>query len=79
MRFPLTVVSCEVRFGLAEHFETGAVEDSYLGVLISAGLSALVVAIMVGASRILGRRHPTRAKLADLGLDWLAGQGVAAR
>src|SRR5262245_33911343 len=23
--------------------------------------------------------YPTRAKLADLGLDWLAGQGVAAR
>lgn len=38
-------------------------EDSYVAVLISAGLCALVVAIMVGASRLLGRRHPTRAKL----------------
>ena len=39
-------------------------EDSYLAVLISAGLCALVVAIMVGASWVLGRRSPNRAKAA---------------
>ena len=43
--------------------ETGLVEQSYLAVLISAGLCALVVAIMVGASRLLGRRHESKAKM----------------
>lgn len=37
-------------------------EQSYAAVLISAGLCALVVAIMVGASRLLGTRTPNRAK-----------------
>lgn len=37
-------------------------DDSYLAVLISAGLCALVVAVMVGASRLLGQRTPNRAK-----------------
>lgn len=41
----------------------GPVEESYVAVLISAGLCALVVAIMVGASRLLGQRTPSRAKL----------------
>lgn len=38
-------------------------DDSYVAVLISAGLCALVVAVMVGASRILGRRTPNKAKM----------------
>jgi NADH-quinone oxidoreductase subunit A len=38
------------------------VEQTYVAVLISAGLCALVVAIMVGASRLLGQRTPSRAK-----------------
>ena len=39
-------------------------EQPYVAVLISAGLCALVVAIMVGASRLLGQRAPNRAKQA---------------
>ena len=38
-------------------------EQSYVAVLISAGLCALVVAIMVGASRLLGTRTPSKAKM----------------
>jgi NADH-quinone oxidoreductase subunit A len=40
------------------------VEESYVAVLISAGLCALVVAIMVGASRLLGPQAPNKAKQA---------------
>jgi NADH-quinone oxidoreductase subunit A len=39
------------------------VEDSYLAILISGALCALVVGIMVGASRLLGTRTSTVAKL----------------
>ena len=39
-------------------------EESYVAVVISAGLCALVVAIMVGASWLLGKRRPSQAKMA---------------
>ena len=39
-------------------------DDSYLALLVSAGLCAVVVAVMVGASWLLGKRSPNRAKSA---------------
>ena len=37
-------------------------DDSYLALLVSAGLCAVVVGVMVGASWMLGKRSPNRAK-----------------